>query len=175
MYYYLSIGTNINPEFNAAQIIHCLAREFSAIRYFPFVYTEPQGMQTELTFLNSAAIIESNLPPSEFKSRLNAIETELGRDRNDPLRSKKDRTADIDILGTEEDLDLLFFNQFKETYIRGVVAPEAHSQFADLSRYGLPDSPHLDRDSSFAPQNDLQNRALTISPLYFAHCEHHQE
>ncbi|VUD67514.1 hypothetical protein TDB9533_03831 [Thalassocella blandensis] len=138
MHYYLSIGTNISPEYNAAQIIKLLATAFGEIHYFPFVYTQPQGMRTHNTFLNSVAVVKSELDSTEFKQQLNTIETTLGRDRTDPLRSKKDRTADIDILGSSEQWDSQFFHQFNESYIRGVVRPGTSARFANLTAFGLP-------------------------------------
>jgi len=136
MYYYLSIGTNISPEKNAASIVSMLAEEFGDITTFPFAYTRPQNMATHNVFLNSAAIIQSHLPHKEVKNILNAIEISLGRDRSDPEKSIKDRTADIDILFCTHDYNVKHFAKAQENYVRDVVNQTIAG--VDLSKFGLP-------------------------------------
>ncbi len=117
MFYYLSLGTNIQPEENAANMVTMLAKEFGPLITYPFVYTEPENIATKNLFLNSLAIVYSSLPQDDIKTRLNHIEEQLGRDRDDPDKSTKDRTADIDILGKSADQINDFFSHYTESYI----------------------------------------------------------
>lgn len=135
-YYYLSLGSNIDPEVNSANMIKMLLQEFGVLVSFPFIYTQPEKIKSPNIFLNSVAIVLSPLDSSALKSRLNTIETRLGRDRNDPDKSIKDRPADIDILGCGETLDVDYFSAFEEPYINyGNKTLEA---FVDMEEFGLP-------------------------------------
>ena len=136
MYYYLSIGTNIHPEKNAANIVKKLSAKFGPIVIYPFIYTQPEQMDTKNRFLNSVAIVCSNMDKGEVKQILNQIEIDLGRDRNDPDKSIKDRTADIDILGSAVINNNNFFSIFQESYIRNVIIEDFSG--VDLGDWGLP-------------------------------------
>lgn len=135
MFVYLSIGTNIQPEKNAVNIVRELCQHFGPLTLYPFIYTQPVAMTNTSVFLNSLAIITTNAPADEVKQILNAIETKLGRDRNDPEKSYKDRTADIDILNTSEALDQNHFMTCQEPYIAQCLSQEQAA--ADLSKEGL--------------------------------------
>lgn len=140
MYYYLSIGTNIEPEANAVRISTALAKMFGNYALYPFIYNAPVSMKSQRVFLNSLAIISSDLNKEEVKAELNKIEIQLGRDRQDPQRSEKDRTADIDILTARLDYNEAFFLEFDAPYIPLVLAKDDkydERAGADLSRYGL--------------------------------------
>ena len=137
MYYYLSLGSNIHPEKNAVGIVTALLAQFNDLYLFPFIKTQPVNMETNNYFLNSLAIINSDLKKSGIKSILNHVEISLGRDRSDPHKSKKDRTADIDILGCELNFDTDFFLRFKESYIADCLSEEI--PHINLSEFGLPD------------------------------------
>ncbi len=135
MYFYLSIGTNINPEKNAVKVVKLLCQNFGLLTLYPFVYTAPEAMSSDSIFLNSLAIIHSQKDKSEIKHILNTIEMTLGRDRNDPEKSVKDRTADIDILLCNPQYSLSFFERFTDTYIQSCLSPNLP---ANLSTQGLP-------------------------------------
>lgn len=135
MYFYLSIGTNINPEKNAMRIIHALSEHFGHLSLFPFVYTEPESISSSSIFLNGLAIIQSELSVQQIKQVLNEIEISLGRDRSDPLKSIKDRPADIDILLFADQHHLSLFDTFNDSYIKACLPP---NEPADLTSYGLP-------------------------------------
>lgn len=60
--------------------------------------TAPENLNSDNYFLNAAVRIESELNKAELKKWLVGIEEHLGRDRSDPDKKIKDRTADIDIL-----------------------------------------------------------------------------
>jgi len=136
MHYYLSIGTNIEPERNAADIIKMLAQAFGPFVMYPFIYTQPDRIPTTNIFLNTTAIVFSLSSLNDTKNELNKIEIALGRNRDDPARSTKDRTADIDILGQSEIYDDGFFYTFNECYIKNVIDQNAVA--ANLSAFGLP-------------------------------------
>lgn len=150
MYFYLSIGTNINPEENAANIIINLCHHFGKVTLLPFVYTKPELISSSSIFLNGLAIIESDLSDKEVKHILNTIEIKLGRNRNDPLKSIKDRPADIDILLQADKHHISLFDTFTDKYIKACLPPNTP---ADLSVYGLPahqgaTTVHLDSTTS---------------------------
>jgi len=136
MYYYLSIGTNIDPEINAVNIVKMLLQRFGPMVAYPYLRTAPVNMESACEFFNSLAIIYSHLKPEELKKALNEIESKLGRDREDPLRSIKDRPADIDILGSTHTLNNAFFHQQEEPYVVEVARNPGTG--IDLSGRGLP-------------------------------------
>lgn len=149
MYYYLSIGTNIEPEANAVRISTALARVFGKFSLYPFVYTTPVAMKSSKAFLNSLAIISSEHDTDAVKLQLNAIEIALGRDRQDPLRSEKDRSADIDILTSHPNYNESLFLNYDAPYIplvlgisKDINTPNSDenpslNRCADLSHFGL--------------------------------------
>ncbi|WP_299798426.1 2-amino-4-hydroxy-6-hydroxymethyldihydropteridine diphosphokinase [uncultured Shewanella sp.] len=137
MYYYLSIGTNIAPELNAVRITSALCQRFGVVIGFPFIYTEPIGIESEHRFLNSLAVVESAKGPDEVKLVTNLIETSLGRDREASDCSLVDRVADIDIVTYSEILDFSLFLSSRESYVSSLLTVEP-SRYVDLSQYGLP-------------------------------------
>lgn len=100
MKYLCSLGSNIDPEMN----IHNAKRHLKTLNGYCFfsqsIVTEPVDIETNNGFLNALFIINTPLNQTELKQQFNQIEEALGRDRSDPHRSIKDRTIDIDILGT---------------------------------------------------------------------------
>jgi 2-amino-4-hydroxy-6-hydroxymethyldihydropteridine diphosphokinase len=96
--YILGIGSNINPETNINQIISLLLTLFPRLTLSRVIKIPPVGMNSQHYFLNVAVYIETDLSKKELKSLCNKIESQLGRDRNDPASKIKDRTADLDIL-----------------------------------------------------------------------------
>lgn len=136
---YLSLGTNIDPENNAVNMVKKLCQEFGNVMIYPFVYTKAVHMDHPSVFINSLALIDTQYSKEKLKSILNTIEEELGRDRNDPLKSIKDRPADIDIITMKENFDEDFFlENNNETYITACLHKDNKSQPANLKIYGLP-------------------------------------
>ena len=135
MYFYLSLGTNINPQINAVKMVEALSVKFGSVLLFPFVYSKPIGINTKRHFLNSIAVVESQLSAEELKDHLNHIEEDLGRNRQDPLKSMRDRTADIDILACEQEFDIGIFSRFDAPYIHQCL--NSQSPKADLSCEGM--------------------------------------
>lgn len=145
MYYYLSLGSNIRAEESAVIMVQNLSRHFGTIGLFPFRYTLPEGVESKTRFVNTLVVIKVIKGGQSFerlslqvKSILNSIEVSMGRNRNDPERSIKDRTADIDILGASEILEFGLFEQAREGYVRNCYFLQGEQP--QLIKYGL--APH---------------------------------
>jgi 2-amino-4-hydroxy-6-hydroxymethyldihydropteridine diphosphokinase len=94
----LGIGSNIEPHTNIQAIISALSHRFEHIHLSRVLSIPPIGMNSHRDFLNVVVFIETDLNQQEVKTYCNDIEAALGRDRSDPNRKTKDRTADLDIL-----------------------------------------------------------------------------
>ncbi len=149
MYYYLSLGTNISPEVNAVKIVQHLCDNFGPMVLYPFIRTSPVDIQSENLFLNSVAIIKTDLKQTELKTKLDEIELSLGRDKADPLSASKDRTADIDILHGCHQLDLCAEIAEDIPYIHRVLAlkPAVNLQHSGLPTIDRPTTVNIDSDS----------------------------
>ncbi|GAA0858960.1 2-amino-4-hydroxy-6-hydroxymethyldihydropteridine diphosphokinase [Aliiglaciecola litoralis] len=137
MLYFLSLGTNMNPKANAVAMVRSLIMEFGTIQLFPFVETAPVDINSGNQFLNSICVINTSLSQAQVKAMTNQIEINMGRDRADPLCSKKDRPADIDIMfssATPVELSTLLTD---EPYVNSVVFGNPKKQVT-LSSFGLP-------------------------------------
>ncbi len=135
MYYYLSLGSNIDPEHSAVEMVRWLCRHFGSIGLYPFRYTQPEGIESDTAFVNTLAIVRSEAAPAQVKQWLNEIEAAMGRDRSDPLRSIKSRSADLDILGSTKALTLSFFAGAEEGYVQQCWRLQGRQP--DLSAFGL--------------------------------------
>ena len=118
MHYFLSIGSNIEPEKNFILILDQLFQFSERLLISKVILTEPEGFESKHHFLNACIYFENDdLKEIELKEYFNHIETQLGRDRNDPNRAKKDHPADIDIIwGLEKLNDIQNFPT--ESYIK---------------------------------------------------------
>ena len=92
---YLSLGSNVLPEQHLASALHALRLRFGALVASPVYRTVAVGFEGA-DFLNSAAIIDSDLDVHALNAWLHALEDAHGRDRSGPRFS--DRTLDIDIV-----------------------------------------------------------------------------
>lgn len=137
MLYYLSIGSNVAPEFNIARIIKQLSQKYGEIICYPCVYTIPEGIKSQSIFINSLCIFQSDMSIEKVKLALNLIEEDLGRNREDPDSSKIDRPADLDIMGVSEKFKPEIFSSQRNKYIEEILAYRS-AGIADLSIYGLP-------------------------------------
>ncbi|GEM_PF-7090282 len=137
MYYHLSLGTNLEPQKNAAAILHALCAHFGEVVICPFIETTPHSIKTDKMFLNAVAIVRSDKTPEQIKAITNQIEVSLGRDRSDPNSSKKDRAADIDIEHVASDLNFNYFKACPEPYIHEVLKCDPKKR-TDLQEYGVP-------------------------------------
>ena len=96
--YLMGVGSNLSPHQNIAQIIEELLQQFSQLSLSRVLHIPPVGMNSQHDFLNMAVFIETDIAQTELKAFCNDLETQLGRDRNDPASKIKDRAADLDIL-----------------------------------------------------------------------------
>lgn len=96
--YILGVGTNIEPERNAPLIVEQLIDKFGGILISRFYETAPVGMQSDQSFINFCAFVETALDVDACKAVCIDIEINLGRDRAHPYRKTRDRAADIDLL-----------------------------------------------------------------------------
>jgi len=96
--YLIGLGSNIDPHRNMGEMVAGLLEQSSYFSISRVIEIPPVGMNSHRNFLNAVAYIESPLDANELKSLCNTIETQLGRDRDDPRSKFKDRPADIDIL-----------------------------------------------------------------------------
>ena len=92
----ITLGSNINPEYNMCEAVRRLSLHCRLLAVSPVYETVPVGKTDQPNFLNAAALIETSLSATELKTRvLQVIEQELGRvrthDKNAP------RTIDLDI------------------------------------------------------------------------------
>jgi dihydroneopterin aldolase/2-amino-4-hydroxy-6-hydroxymethyldihydropteridine diphosphokinase len=120
----VSLGSNIEPEVNLPEAVRRLATRCHLLAVSPVYETRPVGTRNQANFLNAAVLIETDLTPVEFKSKvLQVIEDDLGRvrtgDKNAP------RTIDLDIS--------LFNDQVLETAGRRIPDPEI-LKFSHIAR-----------------------------------------
>tara|TARA_B100000287_G_scaffold435489_1_gene504064 strand:- start:10501 stop:10878 length:378 start_codon:yes stop_codon:yes gene_type:complete len=104
MKYYLSIGSNINPELNLELAISALNKIFDQIEYSSIHKTKAEGFDGD-DFLNLVLCGISSISFEGLNKKLKDIEDDAGRDRMAPKFSS--RTLDIDIvlqLGEEEEI-----------------------------------------------------------------------
>ncbi|CAN7575119.1 2-amino-4-hydroxy-6-hydroxymethyldihydropteridinediphosphokinase [Pseudoxanthomonas sp. LjRoot143] len=92
---YLSLGSNVEPERHLRAAVAALRERFGDVRLSPVYRTRSVGFDGT-DFLNSAAVIDSDLDPLALNDWLHALEDAHGRDRSGPRFS--DRTLDIDIV-----------------------------------------------------------------------------
>ncbi len=138
MYFYLSLGSNIEPEKSAAEMLLKLCQRFEHLALVPFCYTKPEAIESEQDFANALVVICAQMSSAQVKAALVEIETQMGRDRAHPRRSFLSRSADIDILAESAQLDLNLFKQAEEIYVQSCLS--LSGPFVDLSFYGL--TPH---------------------------------
>lgn len=68
------------------------------LRCSSIIETKPWGFESEDCFLNSAAVFQTNKTPHQALKICNAVEKELGRQRDADTVGYSSRTMDIDIL-----------------------------------------------------------------------------
>jgi 2-amino-4-hydroxy-6-hydroxymethyldihydropteridine diphosphokinase len=94
---YLSLGSNLGDRMEHLQRAMAELRQGGVeIRRASTIYeTEPVGIRTQPWYLNVVVEAETDLFPTQFLDRLQAIEIRLGRRR---LTAQGPRTIDLDIL-----------------------------------------------------------------------------
>ena len=104
MHYFLSLGSNVNPESNIELAIIELTKILEELRCSSTIKTKAEGFEGK-DFLNLVVAGYSNLGFDEFNQLLKTIEDLADRDRTQPKFSN--RTLDIDIvlqLDSEEEI-----------------------------------------------------------------------
>ena len=96
--YFIALGSNIEPEYNILKMIEALFDISQVVDISEIIRTAPVGLNSKKYFLNTVVRIKIDRDRPTLKLELNAIEERLGRDRSNPNRKYKDRTADLDIL-----------------------------------------------------------------------------
>ena len=106
MKYYLSLGSNINPELNLDLAIASLSKILTKTKCSSIYKTQAEGFDGD-DFLNLIFCGISSLSFESLNQKLKDIENSSGRDRNSPKFSS--RTLDIDIvLQLSDDEEILF-------------------------------------------------------------------
>lgn len=97
---YVSLGTNLGDKDNNLRTAVRLMQERigKVISLSSFYETAPWGFQSEHSFLNAAACIETRLSPKQLLLVTQQIERELGRTQKSSGNVYKDRLIDIDLL-----------------------------------------------------------------------------
>ena len=100
MEYYLSLGSNLGDSraILTGALDEIARRAGRVVRVSPFYTTTPWGFSAPQDFLNAAALVESDLPPTEMLGRLMGIEKDFGRTRDENAGGYASRTLDIDII-----------------------------------------------------------------------------
>ena len=95
--YYLSIGSNIEPQKNIPACLTLLKSCYPAIRLSLIYETDPVGPAGTKKFWNCAAVISTAETTEGLRGTLRKIESQLGRVRS-PDNRFLPRVIDIDIL-----------------------------------------------------------------------------
>lgn len=98
MFYFCSLGSNIEPATNVCRAIEAVVTKVAPLTLSPLIQTEPHGMQSTQPFYNALFWFESTQDATAIKHTFDGIEISLGRNRNDPDKKTKDRPIDLDIL-----------------------------------------------------------------------------
>jgi 2-amino-4-hydroxy-6-hydroxymethyldihydropteridine diphosphokinase len=141
MYYYLSVGSNIDPERNLSKCLETLLIRFERAYVFPCTYTQPENITTDNVFINTLLVIESDSSAENIKDYFCSVEESLGRDRSDKDRSRKDRTCDIDIITSSGQLSLDNFRQCNERYLQEVLSDSSEKAAVALFGSNFSDRP----------------------------------
>jgi 2-amino-4-hydroxy-6-hydroxymethyldihydropteridine diphosphokinase len=98
--FYLSIGSNIQPEKNLPKTIELL-REYGTIQIISNAWESHAVGASGPNFLNACVLFSTSLNPRKFKNKIiRPIEATLGRVRNKDKNAP--RTIDIDIIMVDD-------------------------------------------------------------------------
>lgn len=95
---YIGLGTNLGDRHrNLERAVELLPSEGVVVESLSGIYeTEPWGFESETSFLNMAASLETDIPPEELMKYLLSLEAIMGRIREG--RGYRARVIDIDLL-----------------------------------------------------------------------------
>lgn len=149
MFYYLSIGSNIEPQKNIGKCIEILLENFGSLYLYSPVYTKPEGLNTDSIFINTLVVLESDANAVFFKDILNGIERKLGRVKKN--KNLMGHTCDIDIISNRDDFNLSIFSNLREGYLQSVIRSEnlaKNVRIYNLECIDRPSTVYLDGSSS---------------------------
>lgn len=92
---FLSLGSNIQPQWHLQQALKALEQQFGALRLSPTYRSPAEGFDGD-DFLNLVVAFDSELEPLAIDRLLKAIEDRLGRQRGTAKFSA--RSIDIDLI-----------------------------------------------------------------------------
>ena len=95
--FWLSLGSNIQPEKNIPACMKALREKFKGIKVSSIYETDPVGPAGTRKFWNAGVIVNTPLGREAFQKEIAAVEAALGR-RRDPADKFAPREIDIDIL-----------------------------------------------------------------------------
>ncbi len=96
--YYIGLGCNLNPARGTRAMLEALLDLAPEIGISRIVETAPVGVVTDALYYNAVVRLRSPEDPATLKTRLIAIETRLGRNRDHCGRACLELPADLDIL-----------------------------------------------------------------------------
>ncbi len=120
MKYYLSLGSNINPESNLELAISALNKILTETECSSIHKTQAEGFDGD-DFLNLIFSGVSSLAFEDLKKKLKDIEDSYGRDRN--AQKFSSRTLDIDIVLQLNDDEEILFESYEIAKYRFVSDP----------------------------------------------------
>ena len=120
MKYYLSLGSNINPESNLGLAISALKKILTETECSSIYQTQAEGFEGD-DFLNLIFSGVSSLAFEDLNKKLKDIEDSSGRDRN--AQKFSSRTLDIDIVLQLNDEEEILFESDEIAKYRFVSEP----------------------------------------------------
>ena len=120
MKYYLSLGSNINPESNLELAISALNQILTETERSSIYKTQAEGFEGD-DFLNLIFSGVSSLAFEDLNKKLKDIEDSSGRDRN--AKKFSSRTLDIDIVLQLNDEEEILFESDEIAKYRFVSEP----------------------------------------------------
>jgi|TARA_B100001142_G_scaffold180516_1_gene180102 2-amino-4-hydroxy-6-hydroxymethyldihydropteridine diphosphokinase len=120
MKYYLSLGSNINPESNLQLAISALNKILTETECSSIYQTQAEGFEGD-DFLNLIFSGVSSLAFEDLNKKLKDIEDSSGRDRN--AQKFSSRTLDIDIVLQLNDEEEILFESDEIAKYRFVSEP----------------------------------------------------
>ena len=120
MKYYLSLGSNINPESNLELAISALNKILTETECSSIYQTQAEGFEGD-DFLNLIFSGVSSLAFEDLNKKLKDIEDSSGRDRN--AKKFSSRTLDIDIVMQLNDEEEILFESDEIAKYRFVSEP----------------------------------------------------
>jgi len=94
---YVSVGSNIEPEFHIEASLGLLMKQVAVTAVSTFYQTEPMGRPDQAPYLNGVFEIRTDIPACDVTSQvLFPIETQLGRVRTEDKYAS--RTLDLDLI-----------------------------------------------------------------------------